>query len=127
MTKLTIGILLAVYALILWILVLWVLRKGHREWKANRANRLREFRARVVDKRAAPVSGGGIGAQNSEYSVTFEYAGRQADFKVDPTVHSAVRIGQEGTLRLRGEQFEEFIAKSEGEQADDIYRRMVKD
>ena len=127
MTRLTIGILLAVYALILWVLVIWVCRKGYREWKANRAIRLREFRARVVDKRAVPVSGGGIGAQNSEYSVTFEYAGRQVEFKVDPSVHSAVRVGQEGTLRLRGERFEEFVPKSEADRADDIYRRMVKD
>ena len=127
MTKLTLGILIAVYALILWVLVFWVCRKGYREWKASQANRLREFRARIVDKGAASLSGSGIGAQNSEYSVTFEYAGRQVDFKVDPSVHSAVRIGQEGTLRLRGDRFEEFIAKSEGEQADEIYRRMVKD
>lgn len=127
MDKLTIGILLAVYTLILWILVFWVWRKGYREWKANQADRRREFAARVVDKRAASVSGDKADAHELEHWVTFEYAGRQVEFKVDSTVHSSVRIGQEGTLRLRGEQFEEFIAKSEGEQADEIYRRMVKD
>ena len=127
MNDIIIGIILAVYALILWVLVFWVWRKGHREWKANRANRLREFRARVVDKRAVPASGGKVDAHDLEHWVMFEYAGRQAELEVDPTVHSAVRVGQEGTLRLRGERFEEFVPKSEADRADDIYRRMVKD
>ncbi len=124
----TLGIVLAVYALILWILVFFVWHKGYREWKANRANRVREFRARVVGRRER--SGGGQGEQAGpapEYLVTFEFHGDQREFEVGPTIYEAVRIGHQGTLYLRGQQFETFEPKTEAEEAEDVYRRMLKD
>lgn len=108
------GIFLAVYALILWAVLFFVWRKGYREWKQNRANRIRRFPARVMDKRDADL-------------ILFEFAGREREFKVSQTTYQAVRIGQEGTLILKGSLFEAFEPKSDIERADETYRRMVKD
>ena len=115
----TLGIALGIYALILWIVLLFIFRKGYKEWKQNRASRLLEFPARVVDKRASSESG-------PDGFVTFEYRGRQEEFSVPRPVHDSVRIGQEGILQLRRGAFEGFIPRSETDRADDIYRRMVK-
>lgn len=110
----TLGIFLIVYALALWVILFFVWRKGYREWKANRANRIRRFPARVMDKREGEL-------------VLFEHRGAQKEIKVDQSTFQAVRAGMEGTLVLKGDQFEAFEPKSEGERADETYRRMVKD
>ena len=107
------GIFLIVYALALWVILLWVWRKGYREWKENRANRIRRFHALVADKREGEL-------------VMFEYRNRRQEFKVDHAIYQAVRIGMEGTLFLKGHQFEAFESKSDMERADETYRRMVK-
>jgi hypothetical protein len=119
----TIGIALAVYAIILWAFLFFVWHKGYREWKANRANRLRKFRARVVDRRESAVSESTVKAVESY--VTLEYQGRQQEFKVETEVYDASRIGREGSLYLRGGRFEAFDLKSEDEEAEDVYRKMV--
>lgn len=108
------SIFLIVYALALWVILFFVWRKGYREWRANRANRIRRFPARVMDKREVEL-------------VLFEFARRQREFKVDQVTYQAVRAGMEGTLVLKGHQFEAFEPKSEEERADETYRRMVKD
>jgi len=107
-------IFLAVYALILWGVLFFVWRKGYREWKANRANRIRRFPARVMDKRESEL-------------VLFEFSSRQREIKVDKSTYQAVRTGQEGILVLKGDQFEAFEPKSDIDRADETYRRMVKD
>jgi hypothetical protein len=114
----TFAIIMGVYALILWVLLLWVWHKGYQEWKSNRANRVRNHDARVMDKRDA--SPGPF--------ILFEYSGIQKEFMVPRDIFNELRIGQEGTLRLKGgKTFASFAPKSESERADDIYRRVVKD
>ena len=110
----TLGIFLIIYALALWVALIFVWRKGYREWKANRATRIRKFLARVMDKRSGDL-------------VLFEYQGRQREFKVDRDTHQALRVGQDGSLFLKGDEFEAFEPKSDIDRADETYRRMVKD
>lgn len=110
----TLGIFLTVYALALWVILFLVWRKGYREWKANRATRIRHYPAQVMDKRDGNL-------------VLFEYQNRQRELKVDPATYQAVRAGHEGTLFLKGDRFEAFEPKSEMERADETYRRIVKD
>lgn len=112
------GIALGIYALLLWIIVLTVWRKGYREWKENQANRLCEYDAKVVDKRSLRAG--------EECYVMFEYRNRQVEHPVSKAMHDSVRVGQEGTLRIRGGAFEDFIPRPETDRADDIYRRMVR-
>jgi len=119
MKWLIIGIALGIYALILWIVIYFVFRRGYREWKRNQASRPAEFAARVMDKRAS--SGG------DERFITFEYRNRQVELRVEPSVYDSIRIGQEGILTLVGGEFQGFIPRSASDQADEIYRRMVKD
>jgi hypothetical protein len=118
----TIGIAIGVYALILWVLVFFVFHKGYKEWKTNRANRVHKHAARVLDKRE--VKGAGSALQQF---VLFESSGRQVEFKVEPSVFSTLRVGDEGELALRGGRFESFEHKTQQERDDEIYRRMIKD
>ena len=115
MSPITIGLILGIYALLMWVMVFYVFHKGFKEWKSNRIERVQKFHAKVMDRR-----------ESSGYMVTFDYAGRQKEFAVGPEVYEVARIGQEGSLYLRGESFEGFQPKSESEKADDVYGRMVK-
>lgn len=119
----TIGIILAVYALILWILLFFVWRKGYQEWKSNRADRVRTYRARVVDRRedSTPAQEPAV-----RYCVTFEFRGLQREFEVGAQTYAEARIGEEGILRMRGERFESFEPKSVGERTDEVLRKMMK-
>ncbi len=117
----TLGIFLAVYSLILWVAIFFVWHKGYKEWKSNRANRVRKYHARVLDKREIKSTEG-----VPQPHVLFEFNGRQVEFAVDPSVFSALRVGEEGVLELRGSQFESFQPKTQDQREDDIYRRMVK-
>lgn len=119
----TIGIFLAAYALILWVLVVFVWHKGYKEWKTNRANRVHTYRARVLDKRAPK----GV-AETPAPLVLFEFRGRQKEIRVAPEIFEVIKVGDEGLLRLHGDgRFDGFQSQSQDERADDIYRRMVKD
>ena len=118
----TIGIALAVYALILWVLVFFVFHKGYKEWKANRANRVHKHAAGVLDKREVK---GAEGAP--QQCVLFAFGGRQVEFQVEPSVFSTLRVGDEGELALRGGRFESFEHKTQKERDDEIYHRMIKD
>ena len=127
MNENTLGIVIAVYALILWVLLFFVWRKGYQEWRANRAHRLRKFDARVVDKRESSESErAGETEPAPEHLITFEFGGSRREFKVEPAVYADLRVGEEGTLQLRGAGFESFEPKSTGDRAEDVYRRMVK-
>lgn len=112
------GLFLGIYALILWGLVVYVFYKAYHEWKGNKSRRLRSCSAKVMDKRDT---------KSGEWYVLFEYDGRQVEYKVAESVHSSLRVGDEGTLNLRGKEFESFEHKSQNERADDIYRRIIKD
>lgn len=130
MSPLTLGIILAVYALVMWVVVFLVWARGYREWKANRAARPWQVKASVVAKREVASSGrpadASIEVEPAKQFVTFGLEGRQKELQVPASTYPTVEVGQEGTLYLRGEQFEEFEPKMEGEDADDVYRRMVK-
>ena len=120
------GAVLAIYAVFLWVLMFYVWRKGYREWRTNRANRLEMFSARIMDRREkmswAP---GPEGQSGAEQYVLFEYDGNQKEFRVDSEVYAIARIGREGTLYTRGGRFETVEPKSDDEQADELYRRVV--
>lgn len=120
----TIGIAVGVYALILWVLVMFVWHKGYKEWKANRMNRVHSHGARVLDKREPKRVG--IVETSPERLVLFEFGGRQVELSVPSAVYESLRVGDEGTLQLRGKRFESFEQKSQDERADDLYRRMLK-
>ena len=127
MSPLVISIVLVVYALILWVMVFFVWHKGYREWQANRADRLRKFEARVMDRREAIASTKNLQKEpTTEYLVAFEFAGRQRELKVGPDAYPAMRVGQEGTLYLRGDRFEAFEPKQGSDQMEEVYRKMVK-
>ncbi len=121
MKPLTIGIILAVYALIMWIMVMMVFKRGYRDWKANRPEKLREARARVMDRRVEPDR-----ALGDRFYITIEYDGRQQEFEVMEAIYASSRVGVSGTLHLRGGKFEDFEPRPEGEGWDEIYGRMVK-
>lgn len=121
-----IGSILGIYALILWIVVFFAWRKGYKEWKANRANRVHKLHAKVLDRRENVVPVSPQTEPTMEYMVLFEFDGRQKEFKTDSKVYDMARVGQEGILYLRGGQFENFEPKSESEKADEVYGRMVK-
>ena len=123
----TMGVVVGLYALILWILLIFAWRRGYQEWKTNRANRLRKFEARVMDKREVTRTEDLRGQPTVEHLVTFEFGGRQEEFGVDARIYLTARIGQEGTLRLKGGKFAAFEPKSADEETGDVYRRMVKD
>jgi len=86
--------------------------------------------ATVVDKREVPASGeptdASVEAETAKQLMTFEFEGRQKELLVPASIYSITRVGQKGTLRLRAEQFEDFEPKTEGEDADDVYRRVVR-
>ncbi len=130
MSPLTVGIILAVYALIMWLVVFFVWARGYREWKANRAARLWHTEARVVAKREVAASDElseiAAKARVGDRLVTFRFGARQKEFRVPASTYSAVRIGQEGTLYLRGGRFEGFEPKAEGEDVEGVYRRVVR-
>lgn len=123
MNPLTIGIILAIYAFIMWIMVMMVFKRGYRDWKANRPEKLHEARARVMDRRteANPDA-----VRGDRYYLTLEYDGRQQEFEVIEAIYTSSRVGQAGTLHLRGGRFEDFEPRPEGEGWDEIYSRMVK-
>ena len=122
----TLGIVLIAYAILLWLLLFFAWRRGYQEWRRNRANRLRRFSAQVMDKRESTVPAEGPKTPPVvEYLVTFQFGGRQNEYKVEAPSYEAVRVGQEGTLYLRGGRFERFDPRSESEEAEAIYRRLV--
>lgn len=112
-----IGIFLGIYALVLWVALFYAWRRGYHEWKNSRANRIYIYQARVLDKR---------NPSTSEFLILFEFAGRQKELEVPEPVYTALRIGHEGTLCLKGKGFDSFEPKSEAERADDLYQKMVK-
>ena len=118
MNPLTLGILLTVYAVIVWLMVMMIWQRGYREWKSNRTERLREVPAKVLDRRSEQASG--------RFYLTLEYGGRQGDFEVLEAIYASARVGQLGILTLRGEKFEDYEPRPEGEGWTDIYDRMVK-
>ena len=120
MSPLTIGIALAIYAILMWIMVMLVWHRGYREWKANRPEKLLEVQAKVMDRRREEHPQGDL------HYLTIEYDGRQREFEVIEAIYASSRAGQSGTLHLRGDKFEDFEPQPEGEGWEDIYRRMVK-
>lgn len=122
-----VGLALAVYALILWVVLFMAWRKAYQEWRENRASRLMKHHARVMDRRERirPTSDPAAPPSLEHYAL-FEYEGRQQEFKVDPSIYEIARVGQEGFLYMRGGRFEAFEPKSEGQKADDVYHRIVK-
>jgi len=122
----TLGIVLVAYAILLWLLLFFAWRRGYQEWWRNRANRLRRFSARVMDKRKSTVPAEDTKtSQVVEHLVTFQFGGRQNEYEVEAPTYDAVRVGQEGTLYLKGGRFEKFEPRSESEEAEEIYRRLV--
>lgn len=95
-----------------------VWQRGYREWKANRPEKLRETRARVMDRRRDESP--------ERYFLTLEHDGRQQEFEVAEAVYTASRVGQTGTLYLRGGKFEDFEPHPEADGWDEIYDRMVR-
>lgn len=114
----TIGIFIGIYSLILWVVIFFVWHKGYKEWKENRANRVREYIAHVLDKRETEAG---------ERYILFGFDGRQVEFPVESSVYTALKVGEDGTLSLRGGRFESFEPKTQAEREDEIFRRMVKD
>ena len=120
------GLILVVYAVVLWALLFFAWHRGYREWKRNRAACLQRFSARVMDRRENIVRTGGPEAPPVvEYLITFQFNGRQSEYKVESATYNAARSGQEGTLYLRGGRFERFELKTGSEEAEDVYRRVV--
>jgi hypothetical protein len=119
MNPFTIGIALAIYALIMWIMVAMVLRRGYREYRANRPEKLSETRARVMDRRLDESTG--------RLYLTFELdTGRQREFEVIEAIYTASRVGQAGVLHLRADRFEDFEHQPEDQGWNEIYDRMVR-
>lgn len=116
--------MVAVYLLLVWVLVGYVFYRGYKEWKANRAVRPMEAEARILDKR--DIAAGQGDEIEHQYFLTFEYKDRQKEFGVDPETFNSTRVGEEGILHLRGEDFESWQPKSELEAAEDVYRRMMR-
>lgn len=111
-----VGIVLGIYALALWALLIscaW--RWGFKEWKANRSQRLERAQAKLLDKRE----------ESGKCYLYFEFAGRQKEFEVDAETYAANRIGQQGTLHLKGGAFASFEQSSASDVADGVYQRMV--
>lgn len=121
MGKLIVGILMAMWALALWIALFYAWRRAYREWKSNCANRLSTYTATVLDRRAIKT-----GADKIEYAVLFGFEKRQREFMVNEYVYDIARVGCEGLLHLRGGQFEAFELKPDAERAEDLYRRIAK-
>lgn len=116
------AIALTIYALVLWVVLFFVWHKAYKEWKENRANRLRKFHARVLDRRIVTAAS----ASASEYLALFEFAGQQQEFEVGESLYNDLRVGQEGTLYTRGGKYEMFEPQPREKADDDIYRRMVR-
>lgn len=97
-----------------------VWQRGYREWKASRPVKLHEIQAGIMDRRKDESP------QGARYYLTIEYDGRQQEFEVIEAIYVSSRTGQRGTLHLRGDKFEDFEPRPEGEGWEDIYRKMVK-
>ena len=122
----TLGVVLVIYAVILWALLFFAWRRGYQEWKRNRAAGLQKFSARVLDRRENILPSKGPEAPPAvEHLLTLQFDGRQSEYKVESATYEAARVGQEGTLYLKGGRFERFEPKSGSEQAEDVYRRVV--
>ncbi|MCL6628579.1 MAG: DUF2500 family protein [Armatimonadetes bacterium] len=121
MGKLIVGILMAIWALALWIALFYAWRRAYKEWKSNCANRLSTYTATVLDRRATKSA-----PDKMEYAILFEFEKRQKEFAVDEHVYNTARVGCEGLLHLRGGQFEAFELKPDAERAEDLYRRIAK-
>ncbi|MDI6828443.1 MAG: DUF2500 family protein [Armatimonadota bacterium] len=122
----TIGILIAIYVVILWVLLFFALRQGYREWRSVRSSRISRIPACVKDKRQASVYDETGNQPLLRYFVTFEFEGKQKEFEVSELNYSSTRIGGEGMLILRAEEYQAFEPMSPGDEADEVYRRMVK-
>ncbi|MDH7481189.1 MAG: DUF2500 family protein [Armatimonadota bacterium] len=121
-----IGILIALYVVILWVLVFFALRRGYREWREGRSTRFRRVPACVMDKRRASEYSDAVGQPISRYFITFKYEGEQREFEVSEEIYTSTRIGGEGVLILKSENYQTFEPKSPGDETDEVYRRMVK-
>jgi hypothetical protein len=121
MDGMTIGLLLAVYALILWVLVFWVWQRGYREWKKNLARRPRAFRARVSAKREDKAEG----ERESAYFVTFESTWARKEYRVSPSAYADLQIGRVGTLHVAGDRFEDFVPQPTDEKWE-AHRRTMR-
>ncbi|HUV05220.1 MAG TPA: DUF2500 family protein [Armatimonadota bacterium] len=126
MCSTTLGVILVIYAVILWMLLFFAWRRGYQEWKRNRAGRLQRFSARVIETRENILPSKGSEARPAvERLLTFQFDGRQGEYKVESATYEAARVGQEGTLYLSSGRFERFEPKSGSEEAEDVYRRVV--
>lgn len=121
MGKLIAGILMAVWALALWVALFYAWRRAYKEWKSNCANRLSTYTATVLDRRVIKS-----GPNTLEYAVLFGFEKQQKEFIVNEYVYHIARVGCQGLLHLRGGQFEAFEAKADAERAEDLYRRIAK-
>jgi hypothetical protein len=106
----------AIYAVMMWMILIWVWQRGYREWRTNVHNRLHKVHGRIVDKRET----------FHDHWLLFEYSGHQQEFLVDQAVYNSFRVGQSGVLHFHGDSFDRFELEQHGENADDIYRRMVR-
>jgi hypothetical protein len=58
--------------------------------------------------------------------ITFEFGGIQKEYAVPETTYQSTRSGGEGIIILSGDQYKDFEPRSPGDEADDVYRRMVR-
>ena len=111
----TIGCVLAAWSIFMLVVLSITWRKALQEARKNRANRLIEYQARVLDRRDSAGS----------RFILFEYNGRQIEHIVSDEVFEIARVGRQGILCIRAGQCESFEPLTETHISDDVYDRMV--
>lgn len=117
-------IALIIYMLILWGMIFVVFRKGYKEWRMNRVNRLQKLRAVILGKREDKNTSDDVESWNR--LLLFDFNGRQVEYVVTIEIFNAARVGQKGTAHIHNQQVILFEPDIEVNSHDDIYNRMVK-
>ena len=117
-------IALVIYTLFLWALIFVVFRKGYKEWRTNRINRLHKLRAVIMGKREDKNTTGDAESWNK--LVVFDFNGRQKEYVVTSEIFQMVRVGQKGVVHIHNQQVVQFEPDVEENRHDDLFNRMVK-
>ena len=126
--KIAVVLFFVVWMIIVWVGVFLALRMGWRAFKKDFRGDKTRTPAKVVHKREHSL----FVAQTHEYAQVYELTfqcqdGQIVAFDVPERLYLHVSMGEEGMLVRQGSRFIEFEGPSgASEDADDLYRRLVR-
>ncbi len=117
-------IALTLYVLILWGMLIYVWRKGIKEWRRNKDNKPHEYRVTVMDKRE--IKDTSDEPDLWQCLVLFDISGRQVEYSVPLESYTGIRVGQTGMLKIENLKFQDFIPDEQKDHYEDLFDKIVK-